>query len=84
MDLVGRWWNGTWGRLTRRDIWLYRDGPAWLVQLRTGDSDSPVREHRFATEAQARAFVQHGIDTGGSGWKDLTRLYQRDRDDNRP
>jgi hypothetical protein len=36
MDLVGRWWNGQYGRLARRDTWLTSDGRTWHVRARQG------------------------------------------------
>jgi hypothetical protein len=38
MDLVGRWWNGRWGRLARRDVWLRRR-TVWEVEARQGEND---------------------------------------------
>jgi hypothetical protein len=38
-ELVERWWNGRFGRLARRDLWLYRS-TTWRVESREGDADS--------------------------------------------
>jgi hypothetical protein len=72
--LAGKWWNGRWGRLAKRDIWLYQH-KGWLVRWRTGDSDSPTDEKHFTDEADARAWVDHLMATGGDGWRDMTDLY---------
>lgn len=70
--LVGRWWNGRWGRLARRDIWLH-ETTVWRVQRRRGDGDSDqVKEWQFTSERAAREFVDRLIDTGGDGWRDIT------------
>jgi hypothetical protein len=73
------WWNGKWGQLARRDIWLKRD-QVWRVEARQGDGDSRVWSHEYPTEAEARAAVAEVMDrTGGPGeWKDLTRLSAQD------
>jgi hypothetical protein len=65
MKLLGRWWNGRWGRLTRRDIWLKLD-QTWRVEARTGDGDAKVWSHDYATEADALAAIVAMMDrTGG-------------------
>ena len=72
MDVVGRWWNGAWGRLVRRDVWLLRD-TRWLVVARQGDADTgTVRDWDFATEDEARAMVDRLLKAEGPGdWKSL-------------
>lgn len=39
---VERWWNGTWGRLARQDLWLRRDKATgrWDVWQRLGGAES--------------------------------------------
>jgi hypothetical protein len=56
MDDVERWWNGRWGRLARRDIWLRTDGSTWEIKAAIGGADedrSAVLE--YSTEEDARA-----------------------------
>jgi hypothetical protein len=36
VEVRGRWWNGSWGRMARRDIWLLSDGRLWRVRGRLG------------------------------------------------
>jgi hypothetical protein len=71
--LVGRWWNGRWGRLARRDIWLKHDR-TWRVEARQGDGDSRLWSRDYPTEAEARNAIAAMIDrTGGQGqWRELT------------
>jgi len=33
------YWNGKWGRLARRDILVFEDGGAWLVEAREGGAE---------------------------------------------
>jgi hypothetical protein len=57
-ELVGRWWNGVWGRLARRDFWLSRE-TRWQVVAREGDSETGrVMRWEFATEDEARETVR--------------------------
>lgn len=73
MEQVGRWWNGTWGRLARRDIWLLRE-VRWRVLAREGDSDTG-RElaWAYADEASARAAVQKLMDAASPGdWREIS------------
>ena len=73
-ELIERWWNGRFGRLARRDIWLYKD-TTWRVQSRTGDSDSGRgNTWTYEDEAEARAMVARLLDTGGDGWRNLSGL----------
>ena len=72
MELLGRWWNGVWGRLARRDVWLTREA-RWQVVARQGDSETGrVLQWEFATEAEARRMVERllAADSGG-GWREL-------------
>jgi hypothetical protein len=46
VQLVQRWWNGRFGRLARRDIWLEQD-TTWQVRSRKGDGASPATTWRF-------------------------------------
>jgi hypothetical protein len=70
-DLVERWWNGRFGRLARRDVWLYQS-TTWRVESREGDGDSGRgNTWTFDDEEQARAMVRRLLETGGDGWRDL-------------
>ena len=71
MELVKRWWNGRYGRIARRDIWLERD-TTWHVRARQGDGDSPSKTWTFPDQAQADALVQQLLDTAPDDWKDIT------------
>jgi hypothetical protein len=70
--VVRRWWNGIWGRLARRDIWLIRQ-TRWLVRARQGDAESGrVLWWHYDTRQQAEAMVERLIQADGSGsWREL-------------
>ncbi|MFI7578405.1 hypothetical protein [Micromonospora sp. NPDC049497] len=66
-NVAGRWWNGIWGRLGRRDVWLTRE-VRWKVVARAGDSENGrVLRWAFDTEADALAMVKRllAADAGG-------------------
>jgi hypothetical protein len=69
-ELVGRWWNGVWGRLTRRDVWLARE-VRWHVVARAGDSETgKVLRWQFDTEDEARAMVRRLVQADGGQWRE--------------
>jgi hypothetical protein len=78
MTLVGRWWNGKWGRLVRRDIWLTEES-VWHVRAREGDGETGRELHwRYTSEAEARAMVERlmGVEQVAD-WRDLTDVTKR-------
>ena len=78
MELVGRWWNGRFGRLARRDLWLKYDGDGhWKVEARQGDGDSRVwcRWHDSEILARAEIGAMMARSGGADGWRDITDLY---------
>ena len=73
MRVVGHWWNGTWGRLARRDVWLKTDGNRWWVEARQGDGDrQPWRGRPHLTEEAARQELAAMLARAGKKWRDLT------------
>jgi len=66
VELRGKWLNGAWGRLSRRDVWLYREPERWL-RAREGTGDAPFRElgWQFENEAEARGMVERLMGDGG-------------------
>jgi hypothetical protein len=83
MELVGRWWNGNWGRASRRDLWLFKDGAQWRVRARDGgDGGKELSWPRFYREHEARAWIQRLKKTTpgpANQWKDITHLVARRR-----
>lgn len=71
-ELVARWWNGTWGRLTRRDVWLARE-VRWHVVARAGDTETgQVLRWEFDSEDEARHMVQRLVQADGGQWREQT------------
>lgn len=74
MQLVQRWWNGRFGRLARRDVWL-EQGTVWRVRARQGDGDSPMKTWTFTERSEAEALVQRLLTVKpGDEWRDLTDI----------
>ncbi|GGR87326.1 hypothetical protein GCM10010169_34450 [Micromonospora fulviviridis] len=73
-EVVRRWWNGVWGRLTRRDVRLVRQ-TRWTVMARAGDTESGnVLRWEFGSEPQALEMVDRLLraDTAGQ-WREQDR-----------
>ncbi|MEV5691528.1 hypothetical protein [Micromonospora globbae] len=71
--VVSRWWNGVWGRLTRRDVWLARE-VRWHVVARSGDSETgKVLRWEFDTEDDARQMIQRLMHADGGPWREISR-----------
>ena len=74
MQLAQRWWNGRYGRLARRDIWLEQH-EVWRVRVRKGDGDSPTRTWTFDTRKEAEDLVQRLLAAEPTnGWRDITAV----------
>ncbi len=70
MERRKHWWNGTWGRLARRDIYLFEDAGSWMVEARHGGAEGRSRRYEFADEQAAMACVD-GLLTQPGDWREL-------------
>lgn len=70
-QVVRRWWNGVWGRLSRRDVWLVRQ-TRWKVIARTGDSETGKTLHwEFDSQADAQAMIDRLLRAPSPGsWRE--------------
>nr|WP_230540580.1 hypothetical protein [Salinispora arenicola] len=70
-ESVRQWWNGIWGRLARRDVWLVRQ-TRWKVIARAGDTETgKVLEWEFDTEGQAIHLVNRLLHADAAGqWRE--------------
>ena len=70
--LVERWWNGVWGRLSQKRIWLWTNGEIWRVEARKGDGDADVWGKDFVSELEARLLVREMRERNPRDeWKEL-------------
>ncbi|MGI5245662.1 hypothetical protein [Dactylosporangium sp. CA-139066] len=69
-----RWWNGSWSRLTRRDVYVRNaaDG-RWQVELRRGGPDGRVRTRAFGSEHDAVEWIESSVIVGGADWREVPR-----------
>lgn len=70
-EVVRRWWNGVWGRLTRRDVWLIRQ-TRWKVVARTGDSETgQMLRWTYDSKDEAAAMVDRLLRAHSAGrWRE--------------
>lgn len=79
MEQRKHWWNGSWGRLARRDVFLRTDADRWFVEARSGGAEGASRFTEYATEETAYDAVRHLL-TGPGEWREVsdTRLRADD------
>jgi hypothetical protein len=65
-----RYWNGTWGRLARRDIVVFEDGGRWLIEYREGGADGKSRWYERDDEDAALEAVR-GLMADSTTWREL-------------
>ncbi|BCJ58163.1 hypothetical protein Jiend_15850 [Micromonospora endophytica] len=70
-QVVRRWWNGLWGRLARRDVWLVRQ-TRWKVVARSGDSGTGrTLRWEFDSKAEAQTMVDRLLRAPSPGsWRE--------------
>jgi hypothetical protein len=67
-----RWWNGSWSRLTRRDVFVRNaaDG-RWQVELRRGGPEGRVRTRAFGTESEAVEWIEAAVLVVEPNWREI-------------
>ena len=70
MERRGHWWNGSWGRLARRDVLLYEDAGHWTVEAREGGAEGRTVWREYDDEQSARDRVAALVSVG-EGWREL-------------
>ncbi|MCM0674668.1 hypothetical protein NCC78_08200 [Micromonospora phytophila] len=78
MEVRGRYWNGAWGRIARRDIWLLSDGRLWRVRGRLGGDGGREVSHDFTNEGSARTMVDRMMEASAGTWRDLTEAVRQE------
>lgn len=70
MERRKHWWNGTWGRLARRDIYLWEDAGQWTVEARQGGAEGRSRRYDRLDEDAAMDCVR-GLLLQPGDWREL-------------
>lgn len=70
METRRRWWNGRFGKLARRDIFIRVDGDMWLVELREGGGEGRSR-FLDADDEDGALEVARDLMIGSDGWREL-------------
>ncbi|WP_328533121.1 hypothetical protein OG836_24480 [Micromonospora zamorensis] len=78
MEARDRWWNGVWGRIGRRDIWLLSDGDRWVVRGRLGGDEGHEVTHHFDNEDRARDLIKHMMALSAGTWRSLLDPIRRE------
>jgi hypothetical protein len=76
MERRKHWWNSRWGRLSRRDVFVYEDGGQWLIEAREGGADGRSRWLECADEDAALDMVRD-LMAGTDGWRELPGTTDR-------
>ncbi len=65
MEQRKHWWNGKWGRLARRDVFLRVDADRWHVEQRAGGAEGVSRFYEHASADEAEETVRALLDGRG-------------------
>ena len=71
MEQRKHWWNGKWGRIARKDIFLRVSGDQWYVEQRTGGGDGVSTFVEFNSEEAALDAVR-ALLAGPEEWRELS------------
>lgn len=62
MEQRKHWWNGRWGRLARRDVFLRVDADRWHVEQRAGGAEGVSRFYEYDSCDEADETVRALLD----------------------
>ena len=65
------WWNGRWGRIARRDIYLRAEGDRYAVEAREGGAEGTTRTWHPPTKKDALSLLDD-LMSDQDGWRELT------------
>ncbi|MER7168206.1 hypothetical protein ABT336_19325 [Micromonospora sp. NPDC000207] len=71
MEQRRHWWNGKWGRLARRDVFLRVDADHWYVEQRAGGAEGVSRFYEHTGPDEAEETVRALLD-GADTWRELS------------
>jgi hypothetical protein len=70
MEQRKHWWNGKWGRLARKDVFLRNDADQWYVEQRAGGAEGISRFYEYDSEDEAYDAIRSLLD-GPDEWRPL-------------
>jgi len=65
------WWNGRWGRLARRDVFVGPLDGRWAVELRRGGVGGRSRTKMFGSEDDALVWIETVFLAAEEGWREI-------------
>ena len=71
MEQRKHWWNGKWGRIARRDVFLRVSGDQWYVESRNGGADGVSHFFEYGSEDAALEEVRVLL-SGPDDWRELS------------
>ena len=71
MEQRKHWWNGKWGRVARKDVYLRVSGDQWYVEQRAGGSDGASHFFEFDNEDAAVDMIR-ALLNGPDEWRELS------------
>jgi hypothetical protein len=74
--VLRHWWNGTYGRLSRRDIYVRTDGQTFQLELREGGSEGRSARAVFDELWQAEEEAALHRDPAMT-WRDISGAHDR-------
>lgn len=78
ISLVAVWWNGKWGHMVRRNIYLRTDDISYEVEASEDAGEGPTRYWVLPDEVTALARVADLMDDD-DGWRETTDMYPEAR-----
>jgi hypothetical protein len=74
--VVRHWWNGNYGRLSRRDVYVRTDGSGFELELREGGSEGRTWKRVYDELWQADEEAGRHRDPAMS-WRDISKAHDR-------
>ena len=71
MEQRKHWWNGKWGRIARKDVYLRVSGDQWYVEQRAGGAEGVSHFFEYDSEDAALETVR-ALLVGPDEWRELS------------
>jgi hypothetical protein len=75
--VVKHWWNGRWGRLARRDVYVKVDSePRSVVEARADGAEGRIKRQECRDEREALVLAERWREFGGDDWADISGAHR--------